>query len=170
MADLTAAVRAHRLLAEQVRSAFPEADEETVADSVDAATELDQAIVAVVRAAIERELLAAALGERIKEMVERKRRLEAGAEAMRRAVRNAMVEVNWRRLPAPVPDLTITVANGTPRLVIVDERRLPDDLVDIEVVRKPRRAEIKAALQGGADLGGAAHLSNAEAHLTISRR
>lgn len=165
--NLPAAVAAHNQLVERIRAAFPDADDETLAGSVESVTELDAAIVAVLRQAIEREAMADALAAMMKQMAERKKRLEDGASALRRAVLDAMLSVGWRKLPAPVPDFTVTVGNGTPKLVITDEAAIPFDL--LEVVSKPNRAAIKDALKSGREVNGAA-FGNAEQHLIVSRR
>jgi len=165
--DLTAVVQAHRTLAAQIREAFPEEDEVALADSIDAATELDAAILAVLRAALEREAMAEALGGMIKQMSERKRRLEEGAAGMRAACLQAMLNVGWKRLPAAAPDLTVTVGNGRPKVIVTDEAALPCDLV--EIVAKPNKKAIAAALAAGRGVPGAV-LGNAEPHLIVSRR
>lgn len=164
---LSAAVGAHRQLVERIRQAFPDIDEETLAGSVESETELDGVIVAAVRQALEREALSAALSLRIKEMQERKKRLDDGAEVIRRAVLDAMLSVAWKKLPMPVPDFTLSIGAGTPKLIVTDESALPFDL--LEVVSKPNRAAIKEALKAGREVKGA-ELSNAEPHLIVSRR
>lgn len=166
-ASLDAARTAHRMLVDRIRTLYPDEDQESLADTIAGETELDLAIVALLRIAIERELLAVALGERIKEMQERKKRLDAGAEAMRRAALAAMVEVNWKHLPQQPPDMTVTVGAGTPKLIVTDESALPFDL--LEVVSKPNRAAIKDALKAGREVQGAC-FGNAEPHLIVSRR
>lgn len=167
MADLSVALRAHQALVESVKAAYPEETEESLADSIDSIAELDQAIVAVLRQAIEREMLGAALAERIKEMQTRKKRLEDGAATLRHAVLETMLAVRWKRLPVPPPDLTVTVGDGTPKLLITDESALPFDLV--EIATKPNRAAIKEALKAGREVAGAM-FGNAEPHLIVSRR
>lgn len=167
MINLSAAVGAHRQLVERIRQAFPDIDEETLAGSVESETELDGAIIAAVRQALEREALSAALALRIKEMQERKKRLDDGADVIRRAVLDAMLSVGWKRLPMPVPDFTVSVGAGGPKLLITDESALPFDL--FEVVSKPNRAAIKEALKAGREVSGA-EFSNAEPHLIVSRK
>jgi hypothetical protein len=169
MTNLSAAVRAHQDLVARIRDAFPEADDETIAGSVESETTLDGTIVAVLRAALEREAMAEALGGMIKQMGERKRRLEEGARAMRRACLTAMLDTGWKNLPAPVPDMTVSVNSGSRKLIITDEGQLPDDLVEIEIVRKPKKSEITAALKNNSEIGGAV-LSNPEPFLVVSRR
>lgn len=165
--NLDAYRAAHRGLVDRIRTLYPDEDQESLADTIASETEFDLAIVATLRAAIERESYATALGEIIKTMQERKKRLEAGAEGMRRAVLAAMVEASWKRLPQQPPDLTVTVGNGTPKLLITDEAALPFDL--LEVVSRPNRAAIKEALKAGREINGAV-LGNPEPHLIVSRR
>lgn len=165
--NLDAARAAHRLLVDRIRTLYPEEDLDSLADTVASESELDLAIVATLRAAIEREAYAAAIGEMIKVMQERKKRLETGAEGMRRAVLAAMVEAAWKRLPQQPPDMTVTVGAGTPKLLITDESALPFDL--LEVVSRPNRAAIKEALKAGRAVEGAT-LGNSEPHLIVSRR
>jgi Siphovirus Gp157 len=165
--NLSVAVQAHRNLVEQIKQAFPEADEETISGSAESATELDAAIIAVLRAALERESQANALSEMIEAMTARKQRLKGGAETMRNACLRAMLEVGWKRLPANPPDMTVSVGNSKPKVLITDENALPMDLCIAEW--RPDKKAIGEALSGGRDVPGAT-LGNAEPCLRISRR
>lgn len=167
MSRLSVFVAAHNSLVQGIKNAFPDIDEETLAGSVESETELDGAIIAAVRQALEREALSIALALRIKEMQERKKRLDDGVEVIRRAVLDAMLSVGWKKLPMPVPDFTVSVGAGSPKLIVTDESALPFDL--LEVVSKPNRAAIKEALKAGREVAGAG-LGNAEPHLIVSRR
>lgn len=140
--SLDAAVVTHKGLAEQVRQMFPGEDEESLADTVEGLTTIDEAITAVVRAALEREAMAKALGELIEGMTNRKARLLAGAQSMRAAALNAMQECGLKKLQAP--DMSLSANPGKAKLVITDEARVPDEFVKVE--RSLKKKEIAAWL------------------------
>lgn len=167
MPDLSAAVRAHQALVDAVKAAYPEETEESLADSILSATELDEVLIATLRVVFEREAQATALDAMVNAMVARKRRLEDGTEAMRRAVLNAMQEVGWRRLPSPPPDFSVAVSAGKQKVLITDEAALPFDLC--RAVVTPDKTAIREALEEGGDVPGAV-LGNRVPGLVIHRR
>jgi hypothetical protein len=78
-----------------------------------------------------------------------------------------MLSANWKRLPTPVADMTVTVGNGTPKVIVTDEGAIPDDLC--KVTRLPVKTLIKEALCEGREIPGAM-LGNVEPRLNVSRR
>lgn len=167
-ASLDAARAAHRRLADRIRALYPDEDQESLADTIAGETELDLAIEKSVRYLIDiLEKQSDGCAARIKELQERKKRFDHSIETVRNAVLAAMIEAGWTKLPVPVPDFTISVGTGTPKLIVTDESALPFDL--LEVVSKPNRAAIKEALKAGREVAGA-QLSNSSPHLIVSRR
>lgn len=127
-----------RLLAE-----FPAllADDHALNDTLAGIDDLEEQIVAVLRLAVEREAMAGALGDLIADMTERKQRLLNGAKLMRGAALHAMQDAGLRTITdLKSPDMTITIGRGKPKLLILDEAAVPDDLCKIE--RTPKKKEI----------------------------
>jgi hypothetical protein len=158
-------IPAHREIVERVREMFPEETDETLADTIEGESDLPAAIISVLRAAIEREVTAKALADLIDTMVGRKRRFEEGARNLRGAALHTMEEVGLRKLAAP--DMTVSVGTTRPKVLIVDDAAVPDDLC--KITRAPSRTEIAKALAEGRDVPGVT-LGNPETHLTIHRR
>jgi hypothetical protein len=94
-------------LRRRITEADPDIDEKTLFDTLDGATNLHEAIAAVIRSALDDEALAKALRARIQEMRQRLNRIEHTAEAKREAALNAMERADMIKLTAP--DFTASV-------------------------------------------------------------
>jgi hypothetical protein len=164
MNDLHRAVAAHKELVERIRAAFPEESEETLADSILGETALDAAILSVLRAAIYREAHADAIEGMIDTLASRKRRLAEGAQALRRAARDAMIEGGMPKLTSA--DLTVSVRDGKPKVIVTDEKLIPDLLC--RFTRSPNKTDIGEVLRNGHAVPGAT-FGNADPVLTIRR-
>lgn len=162
--DLRRAVAAHKDLVERIRAAFPTETEEDLADSILGATELDVAILMVLRNAIEREAQSNALSDIIDTMVARRARLMEGAQALRRAALNAMLEGGLPKLTAP--DMTVGVRDGKPKVIVSDPDAIPD--IYFRVTRSPDKTAIGDVLRSGHAVPGAS-LGNADPILTVRR-
>lgn len=164
--DLDAAVREHRNLRARLLDAFPELSEDVsaLADTLEGISDLDQQCLAVLRAAIEREAHAKALGELIDGMTARKRRLAEGAQAMRLAVLHAMQEVGLRKIAGA--DMSASIGAGKPKLLVIDEALIPDEYV--KITREARKADIAKVLASGQDVPGVA-FGNPAPFLSIHR-
>jgi hypothetical protein len=158
-------IPAHREIADRIRAMFPDETEETLADSIEGESDLPGAIIAVLRAAIEREVTAKALADLIETMVGRKRRFEDGARNLRLAALHTMEEVGLRKLAAP--DMTVSVGTTKPKVLITDETLIPDDLC--KTTRTPSKTDIAKAMMEGREVPGVT-LGNPETHLTVHRR
>lgn len=147
-----------RLLAED-----PGLDEQTLADTLEGLTDLDEVVAAIVRAAITDEALADGLRTRIGEMLERQARLDDRAAKRRQIACEAMVGTGIKKITAP--DFTISVRAGSPSLVITDETAIPQTYW---VARQPRldRQSLSTDLKRGIAVAGAT-LSNSEPVLSV---
>lgn len=149
---LDAAVVTHKGLVEQVRAWFPDEDEANLADTIEGLSTVDDAIAAVVRAALVREATAKALGELIDGMTSRKGRLLAGAQSMRAAALNAMLECNIKKLQ--LPDMTVSASQSAmPKVIITEAERIPEHLCRIR--SEPNKTAICEALEAGQIVPGA---------------
>ena len=61
---------------------------------------------------------------------------------------------------------TFTIRKGFVKVVIDDDKLIPDEFVDVATIVAPKKAEIKKALEDGADIPGA-HLETGEPSLTV---
>lgn len=163
---LDAAVVTHKGLVEQVRQLFPGESETDLADTIEGLSTVDEAIAAVVRAALEREAMAKALGGLIEDMASRKGRLLAGAQSMRAAALNAMLECNLPKLQ--LPDMTVSASrSGLPKVIVTEAERIPEHLCRIR--SEPNKTAIGEALAAGQIVPGAT-LGNREPSLSIRTR
>ena len=147
-----------RLLVEE-----PDLDEQTLADTVEGLTDLNEVVAAIVRAAVTDEALAERLRGRINEMQTRLARFDHRALTHRRVARDVMVETAIQKIT--VPDLTISLRSGRPALQITDETAIPSNFW---VTPEPRldRQTLAAELKRGTHVTGAC-LSNAEPVLSV---
>ncbi|MFN3350029.1 siphovirus Gp157 family protein [Pseudorhodoplanes sp.] len=113
----------YQFLREQLLSEDPTIDERTLADTLEGLTDLHDIIAAVVRSALCDEAMADGLKGRITEMNERLCRLYDRADKRRILAREAMVKAGVQRVTAV--DLTISLREGNPSVVILDEQRIP---------------------------------------------
>jgi hypothetical protein len=130
----------------------PQIDEQTLADTLEGATSLREALEALVRSALEDECLAKALRERIETMRVRLARLEARALSKRQVVVEGMSVADMPKIVAP--DFTASVRMGPPGVEIVDESELPIDFL-VPQAPKPDKRLILEALSRGTVVPGA---------------
>src|SRR5436189_4322434 len=93
-------VARHKALALALARDFPEADEETLADTMEGASNLPELLTAVLRSRAEDLSLAEVLRRRLDVMRGRLERLEGRAEKKRMLVTTALQEAGIRKLVA----------------------------------------------------------------------
>ena len=147
----------HRLLAED-----PDLDEATLADTLEGATDLQERVARLCRAAIESEALATSLAGMIRDMQARRKRFDERSDRLRALALWAMQEAGLSKIIAA--DATITVGRPRAAVEIIDLHQLPPHLIDYEP--KPNKTAIRAELEAGRMVPGAA-FSNASPCLTI---
>jgi hypothetical protein len=163
--NLLALVPAHRAIVAALRDAFPDESDDDLIDTIAGESDLPGAVVAVLRAALEREAQAKAIkDELIARLTERARRLEDGATSLRAAALQAMQEAGLKKVSAI--DMNVSVGRGKPRVIITDAGIIPFLLC--RITREPSKTLIAAALQNGKDVPGAT-LGNPQPFLTIHR-
>ena len=138
-------------------------DEATLADTVEGLTDLNEVVAAVVRSALLDEAMADGLKGHIQALQERLARLTERASERRRIAREAMLEVDLKKVAAP--DFTVSVRPGSPALVVVNEGAIPPTYWE---PREPRldRLGILNDLKKGLVVEGAS-LSNPEPVLSV---
>jgi hypothetical protein len=166
--NLLALVPAHRAIVTALRDAFPDESDDDLIDTIAGESDLPDAIVAVLRAALEREAQAKAIkDELVARLLYRAHRLEDGARSLQAAALQAMTEAGLKKVSAI--DMTVSVGRGKPRVIITNPDLVPDALC--KIVREPSKTAITEALKNfcnAEDIPGVT-LGNPQPFLTIHR-
>jgi hypothetical protein len=164
--DLKFAAINYRSIRDRIREQDPQIDEQTLADTVEGLTDLNEILTAIIRAALTDEALATGLKGRIAEMEDRLARLQDRASKRRQIAKDVMVELDLKKLTAP--DFTASVRPGMPALLVIDEAAVPSIYWE---PREPRlnRQGLVTDLKQGAEITGVA-LSNPEPVLSVRTR
>ena len=153
----------YRRLRERLLEDLPEADDETIRDTLEGITELHEMIAAVIRSALVDEALHAGLRVRLDDMKERLSRLELRAGKKRQLALDAMAEAALTKLEQP--DFTASARAGSPALVVIAEDRIPEAYWLPQPPKLDRQA-LLGGLKRGLEIPGA-HMSNPKPVLTV---
>ncbi len=115
----------HRYLRERLEAAFPDADEETLMDTLEGMTSLTDSLAELLRSSQEDQNLASALRSRMSDMQERCSRFEERARKKRKLVCTVMEEADLKKLTEP--DFTVSLRPARAPLMIIDEAAIPGD-------------------------------------------
>jgi len=137
-------------------------DDETLRDTLEGETDLQEQILRLCRLAIDAETLAEGAQARIRDMMARKKRFEDKSARLRSIALWAMEESGLKKIVAS--DATVSVGAPRPSLQITDEHELPPHLTSITIV--PDKRAIKACIEAGEEIPGA-RLSNSPPSLII---
>jgi hypothetical protein len=145
-------------------AAYPELAEENEDWSLVLAseTELDEFLTKLIRMIDDAKALVEGTKGRQEELQERCNRFGRRIDAYRSLVLKVMEAANIQK--RELPEATIFVRNGTPKVMITDETILPSSCV--KTTTSPDRTAIKTKLVAGETISGST-LSNAEPVLTI---
>lgn len=163
--DLSRHVAEARELLDALREAG-EHEAEVLETAVEGETDLAEAIGEAVRRVREAEAMMVALDVRQADIEARREALKIRVGHIKAAVLQAMEIVGLPRLPTP--EGTVYVAAGRPGVTVTDPDELPDDLVTVKTSRRPNLAAIRAALDCGVPVPGAA-ASNGAPYIAIRR-
>lgn len=142
---------------------FPDLDDETLADTLEGITSLQEMIAEVVRSALDDQALVAGLKLRLSEMKARCDRLQFRADRKRQLALEAMGEAGIRKLTEP--DFTVSTRAGAPGLVVQAEDRIPAHYWLPQPAKLDRQG-LLVALKGGQPVDGVT-LSNPEPTLAV---
>lgn len=131
---------------------YPDINDQTLADTLEGATNLREALAALIRSSLDDECMAKALKERIEVMKGRLARLEARASQKRQLAIETLEATNQRKLAEA--DFTASLRLGPPSVEIVNETELPLDFL-LPQPAKPDKRSILAALTAGHNVPGA---------------
>ncbi len=139
-------------LRERLEAAFPDADEETLMDTLEGMTSLTDSLAELLRSSQEDQSLASALRGRMSDMQERCGRFEERAGKKRELVCTVMEEAELKKLTEP--DFTVSLRPARAPLMIIDEAAIPGDYWKPQPAKLDRMGLI-SALSGGRDIAGA---------------
>ena len=166
MNQLGHSISAYQTIRERIIALEVDIDETTLADTLEGITDLNEVIASVVRSALLDEALAGGLKGHIQVLEGRLQRLIERAAARRQIARDAMVEVEIKKIAAS--DFTLSVRPGSPALVVVDEAVIPKVYFE---PREPRlnRLGLLSDLKRGGPIPGVER-SNPEPVLSVRVR
>ncbi len=142
----------HRYLRERLEAAFPDADEETLMDTLEGMTSLTDSLAELLRSSLEDQTFASALRSRMADMQERYSRFEERARKKRELVCTVMEEAELKKLTEP--DFTVSLRASRAPLMIIDEAAIPGDYWKPQPAKLDRMGLI-SALSNGRDIPGA---------------
>ncbi len=142
----------HRYLRERLEEEFPDADEETLHDTLEGMTNLTDMLAEVLRSQLDDQDLVAALKARIGDMQARCDRIEERGRKKRELVTSVMERADLKKLMEP--DLTVSLRPTRPPLAVVDEEAVPEEFWKPQPPKLDRQGLI-SALAAGRDIPGA---------------
>lgn len=154
----------HLALVEDLRRRFPDADDDTIADTVAGMSDLEDMLAEVARSIADDKAAAAACQLRLDDMATRKKRHEDRAATKRDCIASVMDRAGLRKVSAP--DVTLSLGRGKPKVIITDEAQVIADGYGIQPDPVIDRVTLRAALEAGNEVKGAT-LGNAAPVLTV---
>ena len=142
----------YEYLREQLAAQYPDADEETLLDTLEGITDLHEAISAVMRARLNDLTLASALKSRISNMQDRLSRIDIRAEAMKTAIVTVMDRAGIKKITDP--EFTLSLRPVSPGLKLTNEALIPDEFWSPQPPRLNRR-DLLITLKAGDVVSGA---------------
>lgn len=164
---LTQTLTLHEQMKVDFKALFPDADEETILDTLEGETDLVELIVAVLESAEADKGMVAACEARIAELTERQGRFIKRADAKRHVVKLAMERSGRNKIEAPA--FTVSLKAVPQSVIVTAQEQIPDAYMvqpDPPAPRPDKKA-ILEALKAGTAIAGCT-LSNGG--LTISVR
>ena len=136
-------------------------DEEAWLMTLESETDMDALLTSIVRRIEDSKALVLGTKDRAEELAARRKRFEDRIESLRNLAFKIMEAADVAKLE--LPEVTLSIRNVAPSVVITDEENLPDIACKFE--RKPDKAKIKELLATGLVAGAA--MSNGGKTLSI---
>lgn len=152
----------YRRMREALLVEHPDIDPVTLADTLEGSSMLPDILAGLIRAAREDEAMSDALAGMVKDMQERKARLQHRADRRRDMVQALMEHAGLHNLVQP--DFTVSIRNNPPKVIFTDEPAIPDEYCRIS--RLPNINDIRAALKNNIVIAGVS-LGNGGQSLSI---
>lgn len=144
-----ASVNEYRLTRDRLLAAFPDLaeDEQTLLDTLEGETSLQEQIVSLMRSADNDRILALGIKERMTELAARLNRMESRYEGKRELIASAMAAADLKKIEAP--DWTLSLRRIPPSVVIQNEELIPEQFKKSKTVVSVDKAAVKEALANG---------------------
>lgn len=136
-----------------ILEAYPELaeDESLRADVLDAETDFHKLIDSLVKRKLDAREMAAGAKARKQEVGDRQSRFERQEAGFDTLIKSLMQFANMQKVV--LPEATVSITKPRTKVSILDVNELPQGFYAVE--RKPKSAEIKAALEAGQTVPGA---------------
>lgn len=153
MSYITANIADFRAQWHDILEAYPELaeDESLRADILDAETDFNRLVERLTSRLLDALEMAAGAKARKQEVGERQSRFERQAEGFRGLIKGLMQFADMQKVV--LPEATVSITKPRTKVNIIDVNDLPQGFYAVE--RKPKSAEIKAALDAGEQVPGA---------------
>ena len=109
----------HDHLREQIKNEFPDIDKETLADTLEGLTNLNEMLGAVVRSHLDDMAIVDALKSRVFDMQDRLSRISKRADKKRELVTSVMEQADLKKLAEA--DFTVSLRSSSAPLVVTEE-------------------------------------------------
>jgi len=139
-------------------------DEELRQLAIESETDLREFMIGIVKRMVDAENMADVQATELKNLKERRDRYVHRHEAMRELAFGIMQDADVQKLE--LPQRTLSIRLGTPKVIITDEHAIPDSYCRIK--REPDKPIIKEHLKQGINVPGAS-LSNAQPVLMVTK-
>lgn len=163
---LSAQLNAHLYLKSRLTEDFPDLDEETLTDTLEGMSDLNECLGAVVRSRADDEALIAGLKQRMEDMRARLHRLQERADKKKDLLCDVMDRAMILRLNQP--DFTVSLRKTQRAIEILDEQEIPTDYWRPQPSKLDRQA-LGEALRAGSTVPGA-KLGEARNTITVRTR
>ncbi len=141
----------HVYLREQIRNEFPDIDEETLADTLEGLTNLNEMLGAVVRSHLDDMAIVEALKSRVADMQDRLSRISKRGEKKRELVTSVMEQADLKKLAEA--DFTVSLRSTSAPLVVTEEGSIPEPFWKPQAPKLDRQGLI-TALKSGEQVSG----------------
>ncbi len=142
----------HEHLRERIRNEFPHIDEETLADTLEGLTNLNEMLGSVVRSHLDDMAMVDALKSRVADMQDRLSRISKRADKKRELVNSVMEQADLKKLAEA--DFTVSLRSASAPLVVTDEGSIPEPYWRPQPPQLDRQGLI-VALNSGEQVPGA---------------
>jgi hypothetical protein len=156
----------YRHLAEQLKSDYGALDDQTLADTLEGLSDFPQMVEEIVRSSLDDETMITGLKARIEIMNARLSRLRERHSKKRSVVAWAMGSTGLNRFE--VADFSVSLSPGAQRLVVNDEKSLPEGFFVPQEPRLDRQA-LTQSLKDGQTYDGAV-LVFGDPYITVRAR
>lgn len=131
-----------------------DASDEAVRDTLEAVQmEFNDKAVAIVKVAESLDADTSAIDAEIERLKARKQVIVNRKQQLRDYLLYNMEAAGIKKIDSPL--FTVTLRQGVESVEIIDQSQIPNEYVTVEVVEKPDKAAIKAAIKSGKEVTGA---------------